>query len=317
MSEGRRDRTEAIRAWLFGAAGPVGPRTMAEALGLAEEAPGLQRLREAEPLRLARIERLHAAAQRAFEERTGTAVCRALEAAVRAGIRETAAGPAGRPPTPGGGTGADRLGAEADAAAQRLAADAALAGGRGLNTGLAFGIVLSPVVLVLTLLAGRFLPPLFHGPIGCPEELVLMDSLVCFAGGAMGAVFSVIIRLRDAYQLIRPAPGGSEPADVPADPVQLARMMRQEGWYRVVVGWFLASSLFLLINGGILTLLTPPAAPGDMCGPAPLSVAGHQALIKAWFFWGSVGFLAGLNERWAYGLVRRGGDPRPADPPAP
>ncbi|MFI8276640.1 hypothetical protein ACIGBH_17350 [Streptomyces sp. NPDC085929] len=45
-------------------------------------------------------------------------------------------------------------------------------------------------------------------------------------------------------------------------------------------------------------------------------MAGHQALIKAWFFWGSVGFLAGLNERWAYGLVRRGGEPRPADPPA-
>ncbi|MER6775790.1 MULTISPECIES: hypothetical protein [unclassified Streptomyces] len=322
MGEGRRDRTGAIGAWLFGAAGPVEPRTMAGALGLAEEAPGLQRLREAEPLQLDRVERLHAAAQRAFERRTGEAVCRTLEAAVRAGIRETSAGPAGRPPGAGtgagtaAGTGTGRLRAEADGAAQRLAADAALAGGRGLNTGLAFGIVLSPVVLVLALLAGRFLPPLFHGAIGCPEELVLMDSLVCFAGGAMGAVFSVIIRLRDAYQLIRPAPGGSEPADVPADPVQLARMMRQEGWYRVVVGWFLASSLFLLINGGILTVLTPPAAPEDMCGPVPLSAAGHQALIKAWFFWGGVGFLAGLNERWAYGLVRRGGEPRPADPPA-
>ncbi|MEU9175895.1 hypothetical protein AB0C90_03360 [Streptomyces sp. NPDC048550] len=312
MSERRTGRTGAIGAWLFGAAGPGEPRTMAEALGLAEEAPGLQRLRDAEPRQLARIERLHTAAQRAFEQRTGESVARALEAAVRAGIRESAAGPAGRPP----GTGTDRLQAEADAAAQRLAADAALAGGRGLNTGLAFGIVLSPVVLVLALLVGRYLPPLFHGAIGCPEELILMDSLVCFAGGAMGAVFSVIIRLRDAYQLIRPAPGPSAPADIPADPVQLARMMRQEGWYRVVVGWFLASSLFLLINGGILTLLTPPAAPEDMCGTLPLSVAGHQALIKAWFFWGSVGFLAGLNERWAYGLVRRGGEPRPADPPA-
>ncbi|ROQ99958.1 hypothetical protein EDE04_6516 [Streptomyces sp. 2132.2] len=313
MSEGRGNRSGALRGWLFGAAGPVEARTMAEALGLAEEAPGLQRLRDAEPRQLARIELLHTAAQRAFERRTGEAVCRALEAAVRAGIRESATGPAGRAP----GTGTGRLQAEADAASRRLASDAALAGGRGLNTGLAFGIVLSPVVLVLALLAGRFVPPLFGGAIGCPEELVLMDSLVCFAGGAMGAVFSVIIRLRDAYQLIQPAPGRSEPADIPADPVQLARMMRQEGWYRVVVGWFLASSLFLLINGGILTLLTPPAAPGDMCGPAALSPAGHQALIKAWFFWGGVGFLAGLNERWAYGLVRRGGEPpRPADPPA-
>ncbi|MFK0044105.1 hypothetical protein ACIQU4_08355 [Streptomyces sp. NPDC090741] len=323
MSERHTGRTGAIGAWLFGAVGPVEPRTMAEALGLAEEAPGLQRLRDGEPLQLARVERLHTAAQRAFEQRTGEAVGRALEAAVRAGIRESAAGPAGRPSGTGTGTGTgtgsgtDRLKAEADAASQRLAADAALAGGRGLNTGLAFGIGLSPVVLVLALFAGRFVPPLFDSAIGCPEELILMDSLVCFAGGAMGAVFSVIIRLRDAYQLIQPAPGRSAPADIPADPVQLARMMRQEGWYRVVVGWFLASSLFLLINGGILTLLAPPAAPEDMCGPVPLSVAGHQALIKAWFFWGGVGFLAGLNERWAYGLVRRGGEPRPAGPPPP
>ncbi|KPI17593.1 hypothetical protein OV450_2369 [Actinobacteria bacterium OV450] len=309
MSERRAGRTGAITAWLFGAVGPAEPRTMAEALGLADEAPGLQRLRDAEPQRLARVERLHTAAQRAFERRTGEAVCRALEAAVRTAVRETAAAPAGRP-------GTDRIEAEADAAAQRLAADAALAAGRGLNTGLAFGILLSPVVLVLALLAGTFLPRLFHGAIGCPEELVLMDSLVCFAGGAMGAVFSVIIRLRDAYQLIGPAPGRTASADIPADPVQLARMMRQEGWYRVVVGWFLATSLFLLISGGILTLLTPPAAPADMCGPGPLSPAGHQALIKAWFFWGSVGFLAGLNERWAYGLVSRGGEPRPGGPAA-
>ncbi|MFJ3203192.1 hypothetical protein [Streptomyces sp. NPDC086989] len=201
MSERRPGRTGAVTAWLFGAAGPAEPRTMAEALGLAEEAPRLQRLRDAEPQRR-------------------------------------------------------------------------------------------------------------------PEEPVLMDSMVCFAGGAMGAVFSVIIRLRDAYQLIRPAPGRTGSADVPADPVQLARTMRQEGWYRVVVGWFPATSLFLLISGGILTLLTPPAAPADLCGPGPLSPAGRQALIKAWFFRGSVGFLAGLNERWAYGLVSRGGEPRPGGPAA-
>ncbi|MDH6108701.1 hypothetical protein P3T36_002378 [Kitasatospora sp. MAP12-15] len=94
----------------------------------------------------------------------------------------------------------------------------------------------------------------------------------------------------------------------------MAQAMRQEGWYRVVVGWLLATSLFLLINGGILTLLTPPAMPDGLCGGAPLTPAGHQALIKAWFFWGSVGFLAGLNERWAYGLLRRGNEQRPTGP---
>jgi len=29
-----------------------------------------------------------------------------------------------------------------------------------------------------------------------------------------------------------------------------------------------------------------------------------------WGFWGAVGFLAGFNERWAYGLVGRGATSR-------
>ncbi|KQV18552.1 MULTISPECIES: hypothetical protein [unclassified Kitasatospora] len=302
MSEQRAGQAQRVREWLLGAA-PAEPRTLAAALGLAEDAPGLQHLRHAEPELLVRIERLHTAAQHAFERRTRVDVCRALERVVRVALREAATAPAREP---------DYLKDEADGAAQQLEADAALAGGRGLNTGLAFGILLSPVVLILTLAVGRAVPPLFHGTLGCPEQLSLMYSLVCFSGGAMGAVFSVIIRLRDAYQLIQRGPLRSGSPDLPANPVQLARTMRQEGWYRVVVGWFLATSLFLLINGGILTLLTPPATPDDLCGAVPLTPAGHQALIKAWFFWGSVGFLAGLNERWAYGLLRRGNEQQQA-----
>ncbi|MFD0571759.1 hypothetical protein ACFQ0T_24235 [Kitasatospora gansuensis] len=138
-----------------------------------------------------------------------------------------------------------------------------------------------------------------------------MYALVCFSGGAMGSVLSVVIRLRDAYQLIQRGPLRGATPGLPANPVQLAQTMRQEGWYRVVVGWFLATSLFLLINGGVLTLLTPPAVPDDLCGATPLTAAGHQAVIKGWFFWSSVGFLAGLNERWAYGLLRRGNEQQP------
>ncbi|WP_441247199.1 hypothetical protein [Kitasatospora sp. McL0602] len=291
--------------WFVGAA-PSVPSTLAEALGLAEDAPELDRLRQAAPQQLARTERLHAAAQRAFEQRTREDVCRSLELAVRSALREPQAPAAD-----------DRLTVEADAAAHRLATDAALAGGRGLNTGLAFGVLLSPVVLVVVLALGRTLPRLFGSPIGCPEQLSLLYALVCFSGGAMGAVLSVVIRLRDSYQLLQRGPGGSPTPDIPTDPVHLAQTMRQEGWYRVVVGWFLATSLFLLINGGILTLLTPPAAPDGLCGPAPLPLAAHQSLIKAWFFWGSVGFLAGLNERWAYGLLRRSNDhPRATTPSA-
>ncbi|MCX5603119.1 hypothetical protein OG418_42895 [Streptomyces phaeochromogenes] len=29
-----------------------------------------------------------------------------------------------------------------------------------------------------------------------------------------------------------------------------------------------------------------------------------------WGFWGAIGFLAGFNERWAYGLVGRGATSR-------
>ncbi|MER5727552.1 hypothetical protein ABT084_04205 [Streptomyces sp. NPDC002138] len=316
-------------AWLLGAA-EAAPRPLAAALGLDEGDPGLRHLRRVEPVRYARIERLHRAAQRAFEQRTRDAVCGDLEHAVRTALREAAesqpesqpeARPESQPEAEAHAIRTATLDAEAGAAARALAADAALAGARGLNTGLTFGILFSPVALVLTLAAAQALPPLFGSALGCPERFTLTQALICFSGGALGAVLSVIVRLRDAPDAGSadpytgsatgaPAPG-ELPADVPADPVQLARLMRQEGWYRVVVGWFLAVSLFVLVNGGILALFTPPAAPDGLCGDAPLSPAGHQALIKAFFFWGGVGFLAGLNERWAYGLLRRGsgGDP--------
>lgn len=299
-----------VGEWLAGAPAPEA-RTLSDALGFAENAPDLQRLWRWQPQQLDRVEQLYAAAQRAFERRTRDDVCRALEQAVRGGVRmasvehaETRA------------AAAERLADEADAAARRLDADAALASGRGLNTGLAFGMVLSPVVLVLAFAVGEAVPALFDSKLACPEQLSLMHALVCFAGGALGAVFSVIVRLRNAYQLMHRAPGRGGVQNIPADPRQLAQIMRQEGWYRVVVGWFLATSLFLLINGGVLTIFAPPATPAGLCGAGPLSLADHEALIKAFFFWGTIGFLAGLNERWAYGLLRRGGADRRTNDPA-
>ncbi|MFE4869626.1 hypothetical protein [Streptomyces sp. NPDC056682] len=302
MGAQRTRRVRRIGEWLAGAAVPEA-RTLSDALGLADNSPDLQRLWRWQPQQLDRIEQLYAAAQRAFERRTRDDVCRTLEQAVRGGVRmasvehaETRA------------AAAERLKDEADAAARRLDADAALASGRGLNTGLAFGMVLSPVVLAFAV--GEAVPALFHAKLACPEQLSLMHALVCFAGGALGAVFSVIVRLRNAYQLMRRAPGRGGVQNIPPDPRQLAQIMRQEGWYRVVVGWFLATSLFLLINGGVLTIFAPPATPAGLCAAGPLSLAAHEALIKAFFFWGTIGFLAGLNERWAYGLLRRGGGDR-------
>ncbi|MET3987162.1 hypothetical protein [Streptomyces sp. PvR034] len=314
-------------AWLLGAA-EVEPRSLAAALGLGEEDPGLRRLRRAAPVRYARVERLHRAAQRSFEQRTRVAVCRELEHAVRTALRETAEAARAAEAAEAGAVTArtDGLRVEADAAARSLAADAVLAGARGLNTGLSVGVLFSPVALVLALVAAEALPPLFGVALGCPERLTLVQGLVCFSGGALGSVLSVVVRLREApgtrttdTRTLAVDEAGGETAgeagheaadgsaDVPGDPVRLARMMRQEGWYRVVVGWFLAVSLFVLVTGGILALLTPPAVPDGVCGTGPLSPADHRALIRGFFFWGGVGFLAGLNERWAYGLLRRGG----------
>lgn len=272
-----------VREWFDGAADGE--------IRALEEVPGIdpERLRElwcAEPELMLRLDGLHTAAQRAFERRTRVAVTEELLRALRAVAQ---------------GADVARLETAVALAGTRLEADTATAGARGLNTGLTCGIVISPVILLVVFALGEWVPGLFGVGLGCQERLALAGALVCFAGGAMGAVFSVIVRLRDPRQLIRDSPGGADPA---VDPVQLSRALRQEGWYRVVVGWFLATALYLLVAGGILTLLTPPASPAELCGPGPLSADGHGALVKTWFFWGAIGFLAGLNERWARGLLR-------------
>lgn len=256
-----------------------------------EEVPGMdpERLRElwcAEPELMLRLDRLYAASQRAFERRTRAAVGEDLLRALRAVAQ---------------GADVARLDTAVALAESRLEDDTATAAARGLNVGLTCGIVISPVVLLLVLALGEWVPGLFGIDFGCQEEQALVHAMVCFAGGAMGAVFSVIMRLRDPAKLVRTRAGGGTRA---SDPVQLAQSLRQEGWYRVVVGWFLATALFLLVSGGILTVITPPLSAAELCGPGPLSAAGHEAVVKAWFFWGAIGFLAGLNERWARGLLR-------------
>lgn len=256
-----------------------------------EEVPGIEpeRLRElwcAEPELMLRLDRLYAASQRAFERRTRAGVAEDLLRALRAVAQ---------------GADVARLDTAVALAEARLEDDTVTAGARGLNVGLTCGIVVSPVVLLVVLALGEWVPGLFGIGFGCQEQQALIHAMVCFAGGAMGAVFSVIMRLRDPAKLVRARAGRGDQA---SDPVQLAQSLRQEGWYRVVVGWFLATALFLLVSGGILTVITPPVIPAALCGPGPLSAAGHEAVVKAWFFWGAIGFLAGLNERWARGLLR-------------
>lgn len=277
----------AIREWFGGAADGE--------IRALEEVPGIEpeRLRElwcAEADLMLRVDRLYASSQRAFERRTRVAVGEDLLRALRAVAQ---------------GADVGRLETAVELAGSRLESDTVTAGARGLNIGLTCGVAVSPVVLVVVFVVGRWVPGLFGSDFGsdfgCQEQQALVHALVCFAGGAMGAAFSVIIRLRDPRRLLR---AQGRLGKLAADPVQLSQSLRQEGWYRVVVGWFLATSLFLLVNGGLVTVLVPPVVPPELCGPGELTAAGHEALIKAWFFWGSIGFLAGLNERWAHGLLR-------------
>lgn len=70
--------------------------------------------------------------------------------------------------------------------------------------------------------------------------------------------------------------------------------MRQEGLYRVVVGWVLALAVYFLLSGGIVPVFELPATTGS-------AVKGTEF----WGFWCAIGFVAGFNERWAFGILGR------------
>lgn len=110
-----------------------------------------------------------------------------------------------------------------------------------------------------------------NGPIPVDQADALRDVLVAVGAGAAGACVSVLLRMHKMGNLaIEVADGGA------------AR-------YRIFLGWFFAAAVVFLLKSGLLSaVFTIP-----------------EGRVESWFFWGSVGFLAGFNERWATNLISR------------
>ncbi|MEU9916829.1 hypothetical protein [Streptomyces sp. NPDC051001] len=190
----------------------------------------------------------------------------------------------------------------------RLAQDSATAVSRGLNIGLGLGSALSLLLLAAPLLWGVGLLGAMGVKLNCTNRWSLLGAFVCGGVGAFGAVLSVLVRLRgSADQLARRQTNGREGVVVPG---QMARSMRHEGLYRVFVGWVLALAVYFLLSGGIVPVFQTPATAAEIC-PAPGSPGSAVKGTDFWGFWCAIGFVAGFNERWAFGILGRDATRRP------
>ncbi|MEV0222788.1 hypothetical protein [Streptomyces sp. NPDC050704] len=243
------------------------------------------------------LQLLYGAAQRAFEDRTRVA---ARVTVVRV-LRNALTDPRLSDPKPNEHL-VEYLDQEIADLRGRLAQDSATAVSGGLNFGLGLGSATSLVLLAVPLLWGVALLGALGVTLNCTNRWSLMGAFVCGGVGAFGAVLSVLVRLRgSADQLARRQTNGREGVVVPG---QMARSMRHEGLYRVFVGWVLALAVYFLLSGGMVPVLAVPATAADVCQGA--GQAGSSAKgTEFWGFWCAVGFIAGFNERWAFGLLRR------------
>lgn len=199
---------------------------------------------------------------------------------------------------------------------ERLAQDNAVAVSRGLVIGLGRGITASTVLVAVPLFWGAGLLQELGVTLDCANRWSLFAALVCGGAGAFGAVLSVLVRLRgSADDLVHQQASERARTVVPG---QMARSMRHEGLYRVFVGWILALAAYFLLSSGVLTAFSLPGTTADLCRSA--QDAGSSASVTGfWGFWCAIGLVAGLSERWAFGLLprssvrRRNRVPEPAD----
>lgn len=184
----------------------------------------------------------------------------------------------------------------------RLAQDSATAVSRGLNVGLTLGSAASLVLLVVPLLWGVGLLQALGVTLNCTNRWHLLGAFVCGGVGAFGAVLSVLVRLRgNAEQLTKRQNSVRDGLIVPG---QMARSMRHEGVYRVFVGWILALAVYFLLSGGLVPVFEVPATAAEIC-PSAGSPGSAAKGTDFWGFWCAVGFVAGFNERWAFGILGR------------
>jgi hypothetical protein len=126
---------------------------------------------------------------------------------------------------------------------------------------------------------------------------VIRDLLLCLLGGAMGALLSVLVRLR--VETIEP--------DV----------LRRDAFLRVALGWFFALGIFFLVKGEIVSFIPDPTrdllatfegadrAATNAETEVQLSRPSDTVIAQSMFFWAAIGVLAGFNERWVKGLLNR------------
>ncbi|MGV9455423.1 hypothetical protein [Streptomyces sp. NPDC003635] len=184
----------------------------------------------------------------------------------------------------------------------RLAQDSATAVSRGLNMGLMLGSAASMVLLVVPLLWGAGLLQALGVTLNCTNRWHLLGAFVCGGVGALGAVLSVLVRLRGSTeQLTKRQNSGRDGLIVPG---QMARSMRHEGVYRVFVGWILALAVYFLLSGGLVPVFEVPATAAEIC-PSAASPGSAVKGTDFWGFWCAIGFVAGFNERWAFGILGR------------
>jgi hypothetical protein len=143
----------------------------------------------------------------------------------------------------------------------------------GLMGGLGAGTL--PVMAMYHKLAGG------SAALSSGEVIAVRDALGCILGGSAGAVVSVLFRLRRIRWL------------------DYEVMDARTAWYRIVTGWFFALGVLFLVKGGIVTVFRDPS--GDLLSRGATS----GEWVSSWFFWGGVGFLAGLNESWTKNLFSR------------
>jgi hypothetical protein len=152
--------------------------------------------------------------------------------------------------------------------------------------GLIGGVLASMVVLAVV--GGGALPLISlyhklatgHAARSTGEVVAVRDAVACILGGSAGAVVSVLFRLRRIRWLDYEVMDG------------------RTAWYRIVTGWFFALGVLFLVKGGIITVFHDPSSTLESSGTA-------SDWVSSWFFWGGVGFLAGLNEAWTKNLFSR------------
>lgn len=160
----------------------------------------------------------------------------------------------------------------------------------------AFGLLVGVVATMLLLvLVGRLTEPVVGSLTGADgldraEYWSLRDTLTCLGGGALGAVLSVLLAMRNRR-------------------MDYETVTRGAAAFRIIIGWLFAAALLFLVKGGTITLFDDPTAP-LIAGNPPDAGAIE---VRSFFFWGGLGFLAGFNERWVRNLIVRTDPERPEE----